>query len=514
MSVMLKKTKGGENIRKQVILLVTTIVFALLLSGAVSAEDSQGVDVGNNTLNSSDYNGDALVDPEITLNVTLEHPEALSENRLPTVNVTDNNGNAIPGVTVTSNGNGIYKVNFLSDGTNFNLDVSAWGHVAQSVNVQVFRRNLDDPTLYGEANVTLRAYNLLIISSSETFVQNFVDSYKKLKNEGYYFNLYYFGLDEVTDTEKQEKIREAANKADLIALQMISSSSKVDIIKDLISASPAQKILGIRSSNLNIPGIDLNDTVTKNYWAQGGEENVRRFQLYLLQSVGMKLKTGENVDVVKWPDQMVYHPNATSSDVSMIGGLPLFKTWDEYFTWYKNKGLYNENAPWIAIVAYDSSLKGGNFEMQVELLKSLEAKGANVMLIFATTAGRLNLASMFFKDANNNTRIDALIASLGFTYVSGNSSKSILLFEDLNVPIFAPVYTSDLEGWEDSSTGITSEVYWQIAQPELEGRIEPVIMGGIETVGIDSETGIVVKRYKAIPDRIERVTGRVMNWWS
>jgi len=140
MSVMLKKTKGGENIRKQVILLVTTIVFALLLSGAVSAEDSQGVDVGNNTLNSSDYNGDALVDPEITLNVTLEHPEALSENRLPTVNVTDNNGNAIPGVTVTSNGNGIYKVNFLSDGTNFNLDVSAWGHVAQSVNVQCNRQ--------------------------------------------------------------------------------------------------------------------------------------------------------------------------------------------------------------------------------------------------------------------------------------------------------------------------------------------------------------------------------------
>ncbi|AUB58379.1 cobalamin biosynthesis protein CobN [Methanobacterium sp. MZ-A1] len=498
--------------RKQAILLVTTIVFALLLSGAVSAEDSQGGDVGNNTLNSSDYNGDALVDPEITLNVTLEHPEALSENRLPTVNVTDNNGNTIQGVTVTSSGNSIYKVNFLSDGTNFNLNVSAWGHVAQSVNVQVFRRNLDDPTLYGEANVTLRAYNLLIISSSETFVQNFVDSYKKLKNEGYYFNLYYFGLDEVTDTEKQEKIREAANKADLIALQMISSSSKVDIIKDLISASSAQKILGIRSSNLNIPGIDLNDTVTKNYWAQGGEENVRRFQLYLLNSVGMELKTGENVDVVKWPDQMVYHPNATSSDVSMIGGLPLFKTWDEYFTWYKNKGLYKENAPWIAIVAYDSSLKGGNFEMQVELLKSLEAKGANVMLIFATTAGRLNLASMFFKDANNNTRIDALIASLGFTYVSGNSSKSILLFEDLNVPIFAPVYTSDLEGWEDSSTGITSEVYWQIAQPELEGRIEPVIMGGIETVGIDSETGIVVKRYKAIPDRIERVTGRVMNW--
>ncbi|EKQ50598.1 MAG: hypothetical protein B655_2333, partial [Methanobacterium sp. Maddingley MBC34] len=36
--------------RKQAILLVTTIVFALLLCGAVSAEDSQGVGgIGNDT---------------------------------------------------------------------------------------------------------------------------------------------------------------------------------------------------------------------------------------------------------------------------------------------------------------------------------------------------------------------------------------------------------------------------------------------------------------------------------
>lgn len=508
-----------KKIRKQAILLVTTIIFAIALCGVVVAADSQEgnntsqIQINNSTVNSNNATStEKPVDPEITLNINLEHPEALSGDKLPTVTVKDIDGNIIDSVTITKAGNNHYKVIFLSNKTSFNLTVSALGHVPQTVNVPVSKITPTDPVLYGNATLNLRAYNLLIISSSETYVQNFVDSYKKLKIEGYYFNLHYFGLDEVEDPQKQEKIRTAANKADLIALQMISSSSKVNIIKDLISTSPAQKILGIRSSNLNIPGIDLNDTVTKQYWVQAGEENMRRFQLYLLQSVGMKLKPGENVTVVNWPDQVVYHPEATSSDASLIGGIPLFKTWNEYFTWYKNKGLYKENAPWVAIVAYDSSLKGKNCQMQVELLKSLEAKGANVILIFATTSGRLNLAGMFFKDAANNTRIDALIASLGFTYVSGNSTKSILLFEDLNVPVFAPVYASDLEGWEDSSTGITSEVYWQIAQPELEGRIEPVLMGGIETVGIDPETGIVLKSYKAVPDRIERVTNRVMKW--
>ncbi|BDZ68140.1 cobaltochelatase subunit CobN [Methanobacterium ferruginis] len=490
-----------------------TIVFALLLCGAVSAEDSQEVSgVENNTFNSSTENSSALIDPEITLNINLEHPEALSEDRLPDVTVTGSDGNNINDITVTKNSDTEYKVNFISDKTSFILTVGALGHVNETVNVIVSKTNPTDPILYGGATVNLRAYNLLIISSSETYVQNFVDSYKQLKNEGYYFNLHYFSLDEVLETEKQEIIRAAANKADIIALQMISSSNKVDIIKDLISASSAQKILGIRSSNLNIPNIDLNDTVTKEYWVQAGEENVRRFQLYLLNSVGMNLKPGENVTVVTWPSQMIYHPEATSADTSLIGGIPVFLTWDEYFTWYQCNGIYKENAPWVAIVGYDSSMKCKNNEMQVELLKSLESKGLNVILIFAATKARPNLTDMFFKDTNNNTRIDALIASLGFTYVSGNTSKSIEIFQDLNVPVFIPVYTSDLDGWEESSTGITSEVYWQIAQPELEGRIEPILMGGIEDVGIDPETGIVIKKYTAIPERIDRVTERVKNW--
>ena len=503
----IKKQKGGENIRKQAILLVMTIVFALILCGAVSAEDSQEVGGVENITNSSNE-----IDPEITLNINLEHPEALSGDKLPNVTVTDTDGNVINGVTITKNNDTQYKVNFVSDKTSFNLNVSALGHVNQTVTVPVSKINLSDPMLYGNASVSLRAYNLLIISSSETYVQNFVDSYKQLKNEGYFYNLYYFSLDEVLETEKQEKIRAAANKADIIALQMISNSNKVDIIKDLIAASPAQKILGIRSSNLNIPNIDLNDTITKQYWEQAGEENVRRFQLYLLQSVGMKLKPGENVTVVKWPSQVIYHPQATSADTELIGGIPLFQTWDAYFTWYQNKGLYKENASWVAVVGYDSSLKCGSNEMQVELLKSLESKGINVILIFAATKVRSSLTNMFFKDANNNTRIDALIASLGFTYVSGNTTNSIEIFEDLNVPVFVPVYSSDLEGWEESSTGITSEIYWQIAQPELEGRIEPVLMGGIEDIGIDPETGIVIKKYTALPDRVDRVTERVKNW--
>ncbi|MCC7551098.1 MAG: hypothetical protein KO316_06375, partial [Methanobacterium sp.] len=139
-----------------------TIVFALLLCGVVSAEDSQEVSgVENNTFNSSTENSSALIDPEITLNINLEHPEALSEDRLPDVTVTDSDGNNINDITVTKNSDTEYKVNFISDKTSFILTVGALGHVNETVNVIVSKTNPTDPILYGNATVNLRAYNLL-----------------------------------------------------------------------------------------------------------------------------------------------------------------------------------------------------------------------------------------------------------------------------------------------------------------------------------------------------------------
>src|SRR5690606_3047382 len=102
--------------------LVTTIVFALLLCGAVSAEDSQEVGgVDNSTFNSSTEDSSDLIDPEITLNINPEHPETLSEDRLPDVTVTDSDGNVVDDVTVTKTGDTEYKVNFISDKTSFIL---------------------------------------------------------------------------------------------------------------------------------------------------------------------------------------------------------------------------------------------------------------------------------------------------------------------------------------------------------------------------------------------------------
>jgi cobaltochelatase CobN len=101
---------------------------------------------------------------------------------------------------------------------------------------------------------------------------------------------------------------------------------------------------------------------------------------------------------------------------------------------------------------------------------------------------------------------------MGFNFIYGKPEAGIELFKQLNVPILAPVYSSNLAEWEESFSGITSEVYWQIAYPELDGRIEPVFMGGSKLIKIDERTGAILEKKMPLPDRIERLSGRALAW--
>ncbi|MGC9517905.1 MAG: cobaltochelatase subunit CobN [Methanomicrobiales archaeon] len=501
-----------------------TFVFALMLCGGVAAEDSQG---GNLEISECDNNLESdltdpedhenndkssinsnllLLDPEITLNINLEHPEALSGDKLPEITVKDVDGTVIDDLIITKNSDSQYKINFISDKDQFNITVAALAHVPQEVNVSVDTQDPADPVKYGEATIDLRAYTIMLFNGSESYAKNILDAFDELREEGYYFNLYYFFNTEVDpgDAETDQRAIEAANKADIIAVQMISSPSTVDKIMTLIAGNNAQKILAIRCgvAFVNKPNVDSDDTITRPYWDQGATENFKRFQLYLLQSVGMQLKPGEDISIVQWPSEFIHHPDSE---------IPLFVDWEDYLAWYAQEGHLNPDAPWVGLVAYDSSFKGANHDMYVEILRELEDKGLNVILAFASSAGRVNCVNNYFTDGSN-ARISALIACFGFNIVYGKPEESLEVYKSLNVPVFAPIYAADLQAWENSSNSMDNSVYWQVAQPEMEGRIEPIFIGGVVDLEKDPETGITIKQYTPLPDRIERISERVYNW--
>ncbi len=445
---------------------------------------------------------------EISLNLTVEHPEVLA-NETPTVIISYLNGTPIAGshtiIKKGSTGNNTqYQVRFNSTPNNLNLNISVGGHVSKSFNVTVTSDG--NNVKHGNATAYLRSYTILMISSSDSYTSAISNAYKTIKNQGYGINFIYYAKEDIDalNNETYLKIKNQAMNADVIIFQMISSPDTVATLKSIVNGSTA-KVISVRcgASFLNCSNIDSTDTL-KIYWDQGAEENLKRFILSALNNSGMSLKSGENISVIKWPDQWIHHPDA--------GTDAMFSNWSAYEQWYKTQGKYKNNSSWVAIIAYDSSYKGGNYDIQLNLLKSLEDKGLNAFLVFATSKGRNNSINLFFKDSSNKTRIDALIATVGFNYIYGYPEQSADVFNGLNIPVFAPVYASNLTEWVNNSYGLSKEAYWQIAQPELDGRIEPIVMGGIISMGIDPETGINLKKYVPIADRIERITERVKNW--
>ena len=506
--------------KKQILMLLIGLFVGITVFGsAVSAADpvndtslqtadaaplNNSGNISSSDVRASNPASNSEVDPEITLNITLEHPEALS-NKLPTVTVKDAAGNTVKGVTVTRIGSGKYKVNFTSDKKNFNLTVGAGGHVSQTVNVSVSKRNVTDPTLYGDASVKLRAYNMLIISGCPNYAKPFVDSNKKLRERGYYFNLKFFTNEDLTSADTRAKIKQLANRADLIIVEMISESGTLSNLMPLISDSNA-KIMALRCgvTFLNNTKIDANDTELRAYWDGTGSDNMERFQLRALQRIGMPVDASENLSVVNYPTEFIYHPDSTT---------PQFATWADYLNWYKSSGHYKPGKAWVGVMMYASSFFNGNGDMAMNILRSLEAKGLNVVLAVtaSTDTARANAIIKYFLDGSTS-RIGALVACVGYNIVYNNPQNSTDLLKRMNIPIFSPIYASDLETWKNSSSGLSSELYWQVAWPEMEGRIEPIIMGGVESAETDPYTGIVVKNYTPLSDRIERITNRVYNW--
>ncbi|WP_297201460.1 cobaltochelatase subunit CobN [Thermanaeromonas sp.] len=194
-------------------------------------------------------------------------------------------------------------------------------------------------------------------------------------------------------------------------------------------------------------------------------------------------------------------------------GLPpgTFSTLGGYLAWYKASGHFKEGAPWIGITTYDSFFKNSDIDMYLAIQEELDEKGCNTLLVFSDSSNRKRAVHDYFMPSGRR-QIDFLIAGIGFNFIYGQPEASVELFKQLNVPVMAPVYSSDLQEWQNSPAGISSEIAWQVALPELDGRIEPIFMGGTTVVRIDESTGARIVKKVPLPDRIERLVGRTLAW--
>jgi cobaltochelatase CobN len=224
---------------------------------------------------------------------------------------------------------------------------------------------------------------------------------------------------------------------------------------------------------------------------------------------GPELSGFDSAQVYQSVRDAVYLPTGGGGGMGLPPGT--FGTLGGYLAWYKASGHLKEGAPWVGIISYDSFFKNSDIDMHLAIQRKLEARGVNTLPVYSGSGNRKTAFQDFFMPYGKK-QVDFLIAAVGFNFIYGEPEAGIELFKQLNVPVMTPVYSSDLQEWQSSPAGISSEVAWQIVYPELDGRIEPVFMGGSTVARVDESTGTSIVKKAPLPDRIERLVGRALAW--
>ncbi|MBD2776454.1 magnesium chelatase subunit H [Iningainema tapete] len=253
------------------------------------------------------------------------------------------------------------------------------------------------------------------------------------------------------------------------------------------------------------------------YWLGGSPENLENFLLmladkYVLKDVETRnTKSLQYQAPVVYPDMGIWHPLATT----------MFEDVKEYLNWYMvrkdiPKDLKDPLAPCIGLVLQRTHLVTGDDAHYVAMVQELEAMGARVIPVFAGGLDFSKPVDAYFwehgtgKNSNSKALVDAVISLTGFALVGGparqDHPKAIESLKRLNRPymVALPLVFQTTEEWQDSDLGLHPiQVALQIAIPELDGAIEPIILSGR-----DGATGKAI----ALQDRIEAIAQRALKW--
>jgi magnesium chelatase subunit H len=244
------------------------------------------------------------------------------------------------------------------------------------------------------------------------------------------------------------------------------------------------------------------------YWLGGSPENMEHLLRMHIHHYIIDEKDRAKVTFqppVQFPDIGIWHPLATQ----------MFTDIAEYQSWYNRRPDISEDlkdplAPTLGLILQRTHLVTGDDGHYVAMVEEMESRGARVIPVFAGGLDASKPVEAFFYDSNGRVLVDTVVSLTGFSLVGGPAKNdpeaAIESMKKLNRPYICalPLVFQTTEDWSGADLGLHPvQVALQVALPELDGAIEPIILSGRDGV-----TG------KAIPiaDRIELVAARALKW--
>ena len=249
------------------------------------------------------------------------------------------------------------------------------------------------------------------------------------------------------------------------------------------------------------------------YWLGGTPDNLRNLLLMLADKYVFPMKEGEGrpkLEIVEpeiFPDLGIWHPMAPS----------MFEDLKEYLNWTASRTDLTDAArkgPMIGLVLQRSHIVTGDDAHYVAIIQELEFRGARVLPIFCGGLDFSKPVNAFFYDPINPDQplVDGVVSLTGFALVGGparqDHPKAIESLKRLSRPymVALPLVFQTTQEWEVSDLGLHPvQVALQIAIPELDGAIEPIVLSGR-----DDATG----KAHTLQDRVDAIAERAIRWSS
>ena len=249
------------------------------------------------------------------------------------------------------------------------------------------------------------------------------------------------------------------------------------------------------------------------YWLGGTPDNLRNFLLMLADKYVFPPSAGEErpelvvADPEVFPDLGIWHPLAPA----------MFEDLKEYLNWTASRSDLSEAArqgPVIGLVLQRSHIVTGDDAHYVAVVQELEFRGARVIPIFCGGLDFSKPVNAFFYDPLNPDQplVDGVVSLTGFALVGGparqDHPKAIDALKRLNRPymVALPLVFQTTQEWEDSDLGLHPvQVALQIAIPELDGAIEPIVLSG---------RGDATGKAHTLQDRVDAIAERAIRWSS
>ncbi|GMH20158.1 hypothetical protein Nepgr_021999 [Nepenthes gracilis] len=244
------------------------------------------------------------------------------------------------------------------------------------------------------------------------------------------------------------------------------------------------------------------------FWLGGSPDNLVNFLKMISGSYVPALKGVkiEYSDPVLFLDIGIWHPLAPC----------MYDDVKEYLNWYgtrrdANEKLKSPDAPVIGLVLQRSHIVTGDEGHYVAVIMELEARGAKVIPIFAGGLDFSGPVERFFADpVTKKCFVNSVVSLTGFALVGGparqDHPRAVEALRKLDVPyiVALPLVFQTTEEWLNSTLGLHPiQVALQVALPELDGGMEPIVFAGR-----DPRTG----KSHALHKRVEQLCTRAIKW--